>query len=105
TQQVVKNSILTNEKWISRKLKEWALAIQLEKVMGKDEILGIYLNEIPYGGTIYGIEEASETFFGKKASELGVAEAAYLAAIPQAPTYYSPYGKNKDKLDARKNVV
>ena len=105
TQQVVKNSILTNEKWVSRKLKEWVLALQIEKVLIKDEILAMYLNEIPYGGTIYGIEEASETFFGKNAKEVGLAEAAYLASIPKAPTYYSPYGKNGEKLEERKNLV
>lgn len=105
TQQVIKNSILTNEKWISRKIKEWVLAIQLEKSLSKEEILSMYLNEIPYGGTVYGIEEASETFFGKKAKDVNLTEAAYLAAIPKAPTYYSPYGKNKDKLEERKNLV
>lgn len=105
TQQVIKNSLLTSEKAISRKLKEWVLAIRLEKVMTKDEILSIYLNENPYGGSIYGVEEAAETFFGKKASEVTLAEAAYLAAIPNAPTFYSPYGNNKDKLDIRKNLV
>lgn len=105
TQQVVKNSILTNEKFVSRKLKELVLAWQLERVLTKDEILSMYLNEIPYGGSIYGIEEASETFFGKKASDLDLAQSAYLASIPNAPTYYSPYGAHKDKLDERKNLV
>ncbi len=105
TQQVVKNSILTNEKLISRKIKEWVLAIKLEQSTSKDEILSMYLNEIPYGGVIYGVEEASETFFGKKASDVTLAEAAYLAAIPNAPTYYSPYGKNREKLEQRKNLV
>jgi 1A family penicillin-binding protein len=105
TQQVIKNSVLTNEKWISRKLKEWVLAIQLEKNLSKEDILSMYLNEIPYGGTVYGIEEASETFYGKKAKDVTLAEAAYLAAIPKAPTFYSPYGKNKDRLDARKDLV
>lgn len=105
TQQVVKNSILTNEKWISRKLKEWVLAVQLEKSLSKDEILSMYLNEIPYGGTVYGVEEASETFFGKNASDVDLVEAAYLAAIPKAPTYYSPYGQNREKLEERKNLV
>ena len=105
TQQVIKNSLLTSEVAISRKIKEWFLAIELEKIMTKDEILSIYLNENPYGGSIYGVEEASETFFGKKASEVTLAEAAYLAAIPNAPTYYSPYGNNKNKLDERKNLV
>lgn len=105
TQQVVKNSLLTADKKISRKIKEWVLAIRLERVLNKKEILNIYLNEAPYGGTIYGIEEASQTFFGKKASDLDIAESAYLASLPNAPSYYSPYGNNKDKLEARKNLV
>jgi len=105
TQQVVKNSLLTNEKRISRKLKEWFLALKIEKGVSKDEILEIYLNEIPYGGNIYGIKEASNYFFSKNPADLTVAESAYLAAIPKAPTYYSPYGKNKNLLDDRKNTV
>lgn len=105
TQQVVKNSLLTSEKKISRKLKEWVLAIKLEQVLSKDDILGIYLNEAPYGGNIYGIEEASLSFFGKNARDLNLAEAAYLAALPQAPTYYSPYGNNRARLEERKNLV
>jgi len=105
TQQVVKNSILTNNKDISRKLKELVLAVKLEQMIPKDEILSMYLNEIPYGGNIYGVEEASEAFFGKKSSEVTLAEAAYLAALPKAPTFYSPYGPNKDRLEARKNLV
>ena len=63
----------------------------------KEQILTIYLNDNPYGGTIYGVEEASHAYFNKKSADLTVAEAAYLAAIPKAPTYYSPFGKNKDK--------
>lgn len=105
TQQVVKNALLTTEKAWSRKLKEAVLAYRLEKVMTKDEILEVYLNEIPYGGTIYGVEEASQTFFGKPAIDLGLAESAYLAAIPKAPTFYSPYGNNTEKLEERKNTV
>ena len=105
TQQVIKNSLLTTEKTITRKLKEWFLSIKLEKIMTKDQILALYLNEIPYGGNIYGVEEASKTFFGKDASELSLAESAYLASIPKAPTYYSPYGQNKDKLDTRQKLV
>lgn len=105
TQQVIKNSLLTSEKAISRKLKEWVLAVRLEKIMSKEEILSIYLNESPYGGSIYGVEEAAQTFFNKKAADVSLAEAAYLAAIPNAPTFYSPYGNNKDRLDARKNLV
>lgn len=105
TQQVVKNSLLTTEKSISRKLKEWLLAVRLEKELDKNTILSMYLNEIPYGGSVYGIEEASETFFGKKASEVSLAEAAYLAALPQAPSYYSPYGSHLEDLERRKNLV
>ncbi len=105
TQQVIKNSLLTNEKKISRKLKEWVLALRLEKALDKETILSLYLNEIPYGGTLYGIEEASRAFLGKSSRELSFAEAAYLAALPNAPTYYSPYGNHRDKLEERKNLV
>jgi len=105
TQQVVKNSVLTQDKTITRKLKEIVLSIELEKIMTKDQILSLYLNESPYGGSIYGIEEASQAYFGKSASDVTLAEAAYLAAIPNAPTYYSPYGQNKDKLDQRQKLV
>jgi len=105
TMQVVKNSILTNNKDISRKLKELVLAVKLEQMATKDEILSMYLNEIPYGGVIYGVEEASEAFFAKKASDVTLAEAAYLAALPKAPSFYSPYGPNKERLEERKNLV
>ncbi len=105
TQQVIKNSILVQEKTLTRKIKEAILAIRLEQVLTKEEILGHYLNESPYGGTIYGVEEASQAFFGKNAADIDLAEAAYLAALPQAPTYYSPYGNNREALEARKNLV
>lgn len=105
TQQVVKNSLLTNEKFISRKIKEWILAIKLEKNATKDEILNLYLNESPYGGNLYGVEEATQAFFNKKSSEVTLAEAAYIAALPQSPSSLSPYGKNVDRLDDRKNLV
>lgn len=105
TQQVIKNALLTREKTISRKVKEWILAIKLERTLSKEEILGLYLNESPYGGTIYGVEETSLAFFGKPSKDVTLAEAAYLAALPQAPTYYSPFGKNKAALDARKDFV
>jgi 1A family penicillin-binding protein len=105
TQQVIKNSILVREKTLTRKVKEWILAIRLEQVLTKEQILSHYLNESPYGGTIYGVEEASQAFFGKTASDVTLAEAAYLASLPQLPTYYSPYGANRDELDNRKNLV
>ncbi|MFA6227381.1 MAG: transglycosylase domain-containing protein [Candidatus Paceibacterota bacterium] len=105
TQQVVKNSLLTTEKTISRKLKEWVLSLKIERILTKEQILSLYLNEAPYGGNIYGVEEACRTFFGKSSSEVSLAEAAYIAAIPKAPTYYSPSGQNKDKLNDRQRLV
>ncbi|MBL1434134.1 PBP1A family penicillin-binding protein [Candidatus Wolfebacteria bacterium] len=105
TQQVVKNSILTREKSITRKLKEWIIAVKLERVYSKDQILSVYLNESPYGGNLYGVEEASRAFFGKSANDTSIAEAAYLAALPKAPTYYSPYGNNRERLEDRKETV
>ncbi|HEY4504926.1 MAG TPA: PBP1A family penicillin-binding protein [Candidatus Paceibacterota bacterium] len=105
TQQVVKNALLTNKKSIARKLKEAILAIILDRTIKKDEILAMYLNESPYGGNIYGVEEASQAFFGKPASEVTLAEAAYLASLPKAPTYYSPYGNHIDELEKRKSMV
>jgi 1A family penicillin-binding protein len=105
TQQVVKNTLLTNNKSVIRKIHEWILAIKLEQSYSKDAILETYLNSIPYGGTLYGIEAASEAYFGVTAKDLTLAQAAYLAAMVQAPTYYSPYGNNRTALDARKNLV
>ncbi|HYE22912.1 MAG TPA: PBP1A family penicillin-binding protein [Candidatus Paceibacterota bacterium] len=105
TQQVVKLTVLTGEKSIVRKVHEWFLAWKLESKYTKDQILEMYLNDAPYGGTLYGAEAASRAFFGTSASELTLAEAAYLAAIPQRPTYFSPYGNNREDLDARKNLV
>ncbi len=105
TQQVVKNSLLTQDKTVTRKIKEFVLAIKLTKILTKDQILETYLNESSYGGTIYGVEEASQAFFGKSAKDLSLAQASYLAAIPQAPTYYSPYGTHRTALDARRKLV
>ena len=105
TQQVVKNTILTGKKTPIRKIQEWILAWKLENKYTKKEILEFYLNVTPYGGTLYGAEAASRNFFGKSAKDLSLSEAAYLAALPQAPTYYSPYGNNRAALDERKNKV
>lgn len=105
TQQVIKNSVLDRDKNLTRKVKEAILSIKLERVMEKDQILEVYLNEAPYGGTIYGVEEAAQAFFGKKAIDLTLPEAAYLAAIPQAPTYFSPYGSHRADLDERQQLV
>jgi 1A family penicillin-binding protein len=105
TQQVIKNSILQREKTLTRKAKEAILSLKIERILSKDEILEIYLNESPYGGTIYGVEEASRAFFNKSAGEVTLGESAYLAAIPQAPTYLSPYGNNREALDKRQKLV
>ncbi len=101
TQQFVKNSILTSEKKISRKIKEVVLAIEIEQKFTKKQILQMYLNEIPYGSNAYGIEAAAQTFFGVPARDLTLAQSALLAALPKAPTYYSPHGSHTDKLLAR----
>jgi 1A family penicillin-binding protein len=105
TQQVVKNTLLNDDKSIARKLKEWVLAIRLTRQFSKNQILEIYLNDAPLGGTIYGVEAASEAYYNIPASQMSYAQAAYLAAMLPAPTYYSPFGLNKAALDARKNLV
>ena len=101
TQQVIKNALLEQDKRLTRKVKEAILALKLERDLEKDEILTYYLNESPYGGTIYGVEEAAQTFFGRSASDVSLAQAAYLAALPQAPTRLSPHGPNRDLLERR----
>jgi penicillin-binding protein 1C len=105
TQQYVKNALLTDQRTLSRKIKELILAIEIEQRYSKDEILKLYLNEIPYGNQAYGIQTASKTYFNKNAKELTLDEAAMLAAMPQAPSFYSPYGPNTDALIARRNRV
>lgn len=105
TQQLVKNTLLTPEQTLQRKLKEIIVAVKLETVYTKDEILNLYLNEIPYGTNAYGIEAASQTYFSKSSQDLTLTQAAYLAALPKAPSYYSPYGNHRDELEARKGLV
>ncbi|MCA9387725.1 MAG: PBP1A family penicillin-binding protein, partial [Candidatus Andersenbacteria bacterium] len=105
TQQLVKNSILTPEQTITRKVKELIIAIEVEVRFSKDEILEMYLNEIPFGSNAYGAEAASQTFFGKSAADLELHEAATLASLPKAPTFYSPYGSNSDRLLDRRNWI
>jgi 1A family penicillin-binding protein len=105
TQQFIKNAVLTNEKTITRKVKELVLSYRLEKKFSKDEILQMYLNEIPYGSNAYGVEAASQKYFGKGVKNVSLAEAAVLAAIVQVPSRYSPYGPNKDILLSRKDYV
>lgn len=105
TQQLARNIFLSPEKTITRKLRELILATKLERSFSKDEILDMYLNQVPYGPNIYGVESASWAYFDKATKELGINEAATLAAIPQAPSYYSPWGSHREELKNRKNVV
>lgn len=105
TQQVVKNTLLTGKKSVIRKAHELVLAIKLEQMYSKDKIIEVYLNNIPLGGTLYGIEAAAETYFGRSAKDLTLAQSVYLAAMIQAPSYYSPYGSHRAELDTRKNLV
>lgn len=105
TQQLVKNAFLTPEKTITRKIREAVLSYKIEKSYTKEEIFTFYLNQIPYGSNAYGAEAASQTFFGKHAADLTLNEAALLATLPKAPSYYSPYGQHKEDLVARKNNV
>ncbi|MCK5475782.1 MAG: PBP1A family penicillin-binding protein [Candidatus Pacebacteria bacterium] len=106
TQQLIKNSILTSERTFTRKIKEIILAIETEQKFNKDEIMEMYLNQIPYGSNAYGIEAAAQTFFGKSAKDLDISEAALLAGLPKATTYYSPYGAHPEALEFRyKNII
>lgn len=105
TQQLVKNALLSGERTLTRKLKEFILAIQVERAYTKDQILEMYLNEIPYGGTAYGIEAAANLYFGKSAKDLDLAEATLLAGLPQRPSVYSPYGTRPELAKARQKEV
>ena len=105
TQQLVKNTLLTSQRAVSRKIKEFVLSVQIEKKYSKDEILQMYLNESPYGGTAWGVEAAAETYFGKKVSELNLIESAILAGLPQAPSTYSPFGVNAAAYKDRTKAV
>ncbi|MBU1000672.1 PBP1A family penicillin-binding protein [Patescibacteria group bacterium] len=105
TQQLVKNALLSGERTLTRKAKEFILAVQVERAYSKDEILEMYLNEIPYGGTAYGIEAAANLYFGKSAKELNLAEASLLAGLPQRPSVYSPYGSHPELAQVRQKEV
>lgn len=105
TQQLVKTALLTPERTIDRKLKEIFLALWAEQIYTKEEILEMYLNQVPYGGSSYGIEEAAKNYFGKHARELNISEAAYLAGLPQAPSTYSPYTNPELAIKRRNSVL
>lgn len=105
TQQLARSLYLTKEQTINRKIREMFLAVKIDNHLQKDEILDLYLNTVPYGSNAYGIETASETFFNKRASELTLEESALLAALPNAPTYFSPYGDHKQELIHRQRGI
>lgn len=105
TQQLVKNSLLSNERTVRRKAQELVLTMVFESIYTKDQILEMYLNSIPYGGTAYGIEAASETYFGKSAKDLDLAESALLAGLPQRPSTYSPFGAHPEFAKSRQREV
>ncbi len=105
TQQLVKNVLLSPETTIWRKVKELVLALQIESRYSKDQILELYLNEVPYGGTAYGVEAAAEVYFGKKVTDLNLTESAILAGLPQSPSRYSPYSSTPKAFIARTKHV
>lgn len=105
TQQLIKKSLLGDERTFRRKIREQILAVWIERKFSKDKILELYLNQIPYGSNAYGLAAAAETYFGKKVGDLSIAESALLAALPKAPSYYSPYGSHKKELTERKNRI
>ncbi|HKY73967.1 MAG TPA: PBP1A family penicillin-binding protein [Patescibacteria group bacterium] len=105
TQQLVKNTLLTPEKTLRRKMRELILAILVEASLSKDEILEMYFNEVSFGGSVYGVEEASRRYFDKSVRELSLAESAYLAGLPQAPSTYSPFGPTPELGFQRQHQV
>ncbi len=105
TQQLVKNRLLTSERTMKRKVRELLLSILVEGTYSKDEILEMYLNQVPYGGATYGIEEAAWRYFNKPASDLTLAEGALLAGLPQSPSQYSPFGANPELAYMRQEEV
>jgi len=105
TQQLVKTSLLTPERTVQRKIKEVIEAFATEALYSKDQILEMYLNQIPYGGTAYGVEAAAQTYFGKKAEKLTLSEAALLAGLPEAPTINSPYGIHPERAKRRQEEI
>lgn len=97
TQQLVKNVLLTSERTLPRKIKEFILAVQIERKYSKDEILQMYLNEAPYGGTAWGVEAGAQEYFGKHTKDLSPAESVLLAGLPVAPSKYSPFSAHDPK--------
>ena len=105
TQQLVKNTLLSPERTMTRKIKEFILAIQLERKYTKDEILQMYLNEAPYGGQAWGVGAAAEMYFGKNVRDIDLAESSLLAGLPQATTYYSPCVAHPENSRGRQKTL
>lgn len=105
TQQLVKMTLLTPERTFKRKIREALLSFLVEQTYTKDEILEMYLNEVPYGGSTYGVEEAAQRYFGKSARQLNLAESAFLAGLPQSPSLYSPFGSSPELAKQRQHEV
>lgn len=105
TQQLARIAFLSREKTFSRKIREAILAIKIERVFSKGEILDLYLNTVPFGSNAYGVERAADVFFGKKARDLSLDEAALLSALPRATTHYSPYGNHREELRLRQRAI
>lgn len=105
TQQLARSAFLTREQTIQRKILEMVFALKIERNYTKEQILDQYLNEVPYGANAYGIEVASRTYFGKPAKDLILDEAALLAALPKAPSFYSPYGAQRNELELRRKDI
>lgn len=105
TQQLIKSTLLTPEVTIRRKIKEIVLAFWAERIYTKDQILELYLNQVPYGGTAWGVEAAANVYFGKNVTDLTLAENAFLAGLPRAPSLYSPYGEHPNLWKQRQKEV
>jgi 1A family penicillin-binding protein len=105
TQQLVKNTLLSQEQTITRKVKEIILAYATELLYSKNQVLEMYLNQTPYGGTAWGIEAASQTYFGKHAANLNLSEISLLAGLPEAPTTFSPFGSHPELAKNRQKQV
>ncbi len=105
TQQLARNAFLTTERSTARKIREMILSFNLERQYVKDDIFEMYLNQVPYGFNAYGVESASQLYFSKSAKDIDLKEAAYLASLLKAPTFLSPFGNNRERLEIRKNWV
>src|SRR3989344_1833727 len=105
TQQLIKSTLLTPEISIKRKIKEIILAFWADRIYAKDQILEMYFNQVPYGGTAWGVEAASEVYFGKQTTKLSLAQSAFLAGMTKSPTAYSPFGENQDLWKKRQKEV